>query len=177
MSSSIVRRLQLLANRLPEPLVDSRIRARTLRKYGATIGNDNYISRQAKIATPSSIRIGNESVISRDVSIDGWEVTTIGDRVLIGVGATLLTGSHDIHSPIFDGKLLPITIEDYVWVAQNAMILGGVTLGYGSVVGAGAVVRESVPPLAVVIGNPATIVTYRKCSEFTHSPGKFLLGC
>jgi acetyltransferase-like isoleucine patch superfamily enzyme len=177
MPSSIVRRLELLANRLPEPLVNSHIRARTLRKYGAKIGNDTYISRQAKIDTPSSIRIGDDCVISRDVSIDGWELTTIGNRVIIGVGATLLTGSHDIHSPIFDGKLLPITIEDYVWVAVNAMILGGVTLGYGCVVGAGAVVRESVPPLAVVIGNPATIVTYRKCSEFTHSPGKYLLGC
>jgi acetyltransferase-like isoleucine patch superfamily enzyme len=174
--SSIVKRLEFSALHLPEPLIDSKGRAKILRKYGATIGNDTYISRHANIPNPATLNIGDDSVIAHHVFIDGWALTSIGNHVTIGHGATLLTGNHDIHSPQFVGKFLPIVIEDRVWVTTNSMVLGGVTLGYGCIVGAGAVVREDVPPLAVVIGNPGQIVTYRKCSEFDHYPGKFLLG-
>jgi acetyltransferase-like isoleucine patch superfamily enzyme len=52
----------------------------------------------------------------------------------------------------------PITIEDDVWIGVHALVLKGVTLGRGAVVGAGAVVTESVPPACVVAGNPARII-------------------
>jgi acetyltransferase-like isoleucine patch superfamily enzyme len=174
--ASFVKRLEIASLHLPEPLVDNKGRAKILRKYGAEIGDDTYISRHAKIPNPATLEIGDSSVISPHVFIDGWTLTSIGNRVIIGDGATLLTGNHDIHHPQFEGKFLPIVIEDCVWVATNSMVLGGVTLGYGCIVGAGAVVREDVPPLAVVIGNPGQIITYRKCSEFDHYPGRFLLG-
>jgi acetyltransferase-like isoleucine patch superfamily enzyme len=173
---SVINRLDLAAMRLPEPLINNKIRTNILRRHGAKIGDDTCISGQSKIPNPATLEIGNDSVICAHALIDGWELTKIGNHVIIGNGSTLLTGNHDIHSPQFVGKLLPIVIEDYVWVATNAIVLGGVTLGYGCVVGAGAVVREDVPPLAVVIGNPGKIVTYRKCSEFDHYPGKYLLG-
>jgi maltose O-acetyltransferase len=174
--SSILKRLDLAKLHLPEPLIDNHSRTKILRKYGAKIGEDTYISGKSRIPNPSTLEIGNDSVICAHASIDGWELTSIGNHVIIGNGSTLLTGNHDIHSPQFVGKLQPIVIEDYVWVATNSIVLPGVTLGYGCVVGAGAVVREDIPPLAVVIGNPGKIVTYRKCSEFDHHPGKYLLG-
>lgn len=52
----------------------------------------------------------------------------------------------------------PIVIEDDVWVGRNAFILKGVTLHRGAIVGAGAVVTNSVPPFTVVAGNPARVV-------------------
>ncbi|WP_199317535.1 hypothetical protein [Aphanizomenon flos-aquae] len=87
---------------------------------------------------------------------------------------TILTGNHELHTPDFAGKLLPIKIEDYAWIATKAIILQGVTIGRGAVVGAGAVVREDVPPLGIVIGNPASLVGYRRCNDFTYNPGKYL---
>jgi acetyltransferase-like isoleucine patch superfamily enzyme len=48
-----------------------------------------------------------------------------------------------------------------VWIGLGATILSGVLIGDGAVVGAGAVVSKSVPPYAVVVGNPAEIVRYR----------------
>jgi putative colanic acid biosynthesis acetyltransferase WcaF len=174
--SSIIKRLEIARFHLPEPLINNRGRVKILRKYGAKVGDDTSINGHAKIPHPDKLEIGNDSVICAHVLIDGWALTRIGDRVIIGDGAALLTGNHDIHSPQFVGRLLPIEIEDYVWVATNAMVLGGVKLGYGCIVGAGAVVREDIPPLAVVIGNPGQIVTYRKCTEFDHYPGKYLLG-
>ena len=51
----------------------------------------------------------------------------------------------------------PIVIEDGAWIGMQSLILPGVTLGRGSVISAGAVVTENVPPNSLVAGNPATL--------------------
>ena len=58
-----------------------------------------------------------------------------------------------------------VVIEEDVWIASNVTLLCGVTLGRGSEVGAGSVVRKSIPPYALVIGNPAKIVGFRFTPE------------
>jgi acetyltransferase-like isoleucine patch superfamily enzyme len=79
---------------------------------------------------------------------------TIGDRVLIGPRVTLSTAGH----PVEPGERYdfithaPIVIEDDVWIGAAATVTPGVTIGRGSVVGAGAVVSKDVPPLSVVTG-------------------------
>jgi acetyltransferase-like isoleucine patch superfamily enzyme len=52
-------------------------------------------------------------------------------------------------------------IGNDVWIGLGATILAGVTVGDGAVIGARAVVSKSVPPYAVVVGNPGRIVRYR----------------
>jgi len=52
----------------------------------------------------------------------------------------------------------PVIIEDNVWIGEKASIMPDVHIGYGSIVGANAVVTRDVPPYCVVIGNPAKIV-------------------
>jgi acetyltransferase-like isoleucine patch superfamily enzyme len=56
----------------------------------------------------------------------------------------------------------PIVIEENVWIAAGATIIGGVTVGKNSVVGAGAAVTKNVPPNAFVTGSPAKIVRLLK---------------
>ena len=55
----------------------------------------------------------------------------------------------------------PIIIEDDVWIGANSIILGGVKIGNGAIIGAGAVVTKDVPPRAIVAGNPAKLIKYR----------------
>ncbi|MFC1971405.1 acyltransferase [Chloroflexota bacterium] len=52
----------------------------------------------------------------------------------------------------------PVRIGNDVWIGMRAVILAGVTIGDGSVIGAGAVVSKNVPPMTVISGNPAQIV-------------------
>ena len=55
----------------------------------------------------------------------------------------------------------PIIIHDDVWIGSNSVILSGVTIGRGSVVGAGSVVTKDVAPYTIVAGNPAKFIKYR----------------
>ena len=64
--------------------------------------------------------------------------------------------------PFPDGT---IKIGNDVWVGDQAMIAPGVTIGDGAVVGARALVRQDVPPYAVVAGHPARIVRFRFTEE------------
>lgn len=55
-----------------------------------------------------------------------------------------------------------IVLENDVWIGANAVIIGGVTIGEGSIVGAGSVVTKDVPPYSVVGGTPARVIRNRK---------------
>jgi acetyltransferase-like isoleucine patch superfamily enzyme len=79
---------------------------------------------------------------------------TIGDRTMISPKVTLVTEGHPIEpAERYDFiTVAPIVIEAEVWIGAAATVLPGVTIGRGSVVGAGAVVARDVPPMTVVTG-------------------------
>ena len=86
---------------------------------------------------------------------------TIGSDCLFG-SETILTAS-DMHS-IIDyetrrrmNPAADIVVHDKVWVAHAATILKGVSIGTGSIIGIGSVVRRDVPPYAIAVGNPARV--------------------
>jgi acetyltransferase-like isoleucine patch superfamily enzyme len=54
-----------------------------------------------------------------------------------------------------------IKIEKSVWIGANAVILDGVTIGTGSVIGAGAVVTRDIPPHSIAVGVPARVIKKR----------------
>lgn len=54
-----------------------------------------------------------------------------------------------------------IEVGNDVWIGDSAILLSGVSIGDGAVIAAGAVVASSVPPYAIVAGNPARIIRYR----------------
>ena len=58
-----------------------------------------------------------------------------------------------------------IIIGSDVWIGQNVILLGGVTIGHGAIIGAFSVVAKDIPAFAVVVGNPAVIKRYRFTEE------------
>lgn len=160
--------------RLPSPFINNSIRCQILRRWKAQIGSEVYVSRHVRLFKPYNIEIGHNTVLKR-CFLQAWEQISIGSNVVIDEDVKLLTGNHNLHSPDFESKLHPVKIEDYAWIATNAIVLGGVTIGEGGVVGAGAVVREDVPPLGIVIGNPAQLVGFRRCNHFSYHPSQYVL--
>ncbi len=167
----MILRFERLLFSLPHPLINSRIRCKIVQRWGAKVGSGVSIARKARFFNSPNIQIGNNTAIE-DCFLQAWAAISIGNNVIINEDAKLLTGNHNLHTPNFEGKLLPITIEDYAWIATSAIVLGGVTVGRGAVVGAGAIVRENVPPLGIVIGNPAQLVGFRRCSDFNYNPSR-----
>lgn len=80
----------------------------------------------------------------------------IGDDCGIGDNVTIADSDH--HSIDGNNPTAPIVIGNHVWIASNAMICKGVTIGDGAVVAAGAVVRNDVPPHCLAGGVPAKVL-------------------
>lgn len=100
----------------------------------------------------------------------------IGDHVMFGPNVTIITGDHRIDildkpmTQVTDREKRPEDDQDVVfegdnWIGANATILKGVTIGTGSVVAAGAIVTKDVPEHAIVGGNPAKVIKYRRGRE------------
>jgi acetyltransferase-like isoleucine patch superfamily enzyme len=106
------------------------------------------------------------------------ERVTIGDNVTIGPNTTIM--DTDFHSldperrqlEPTGGKTAPIVIKDNVFIGINCLILKGVTIGQGSVVGAGSVVTRNVPPNIIVAGNPAKMVGTVQARTDDESPSQ-----
>lgn len=102
-----------------------------------TIGS-GYMNMNSKIYCFNEIRIGDDVIISENVTIRDSD-------------------SHDI----LDGKhkkSAPINIGNHVWIGLNAIILKGVTIGDGAIIAAGAVVTRDVPSNSLVAGVPAKVI-------------------
>ena len=107
-----------------------------------------------------NIRVGRNVFINQNCTMYDLGGIDIGDDVLIGPNVSLITSGHPIEpSRRRDGVIArPIVIEANVWIAAGAIVIGGVTIGQNSVVAAGSVVTQDVPPNSLVGGNPARVI-------------------
>jgi len=115
----------------------------------------------SEITSPEQLRIGCNTAIGRRCVIDARGGITIGRDVNISSYARLQTAKHLIDAPDFAHQYSPIAIGDRVWIAEGAVVLGGVTIGEGAVVAANAVVTKDVEPFCVVGGVPAQSIRER----------------
>ena len=106
------------------------------------------------------IAIGDCCLICPGVRISAATNIEIGDNCMIASGAYITDADwHDLYDrshPV--GKSLPVILGENVWIGDSAIVCKGVTIGKNSIVGAGAVVTQSIPENAVAAGNPARIV-------------------
>lgn len=105
------------------------------------------------------ISIGDFSMICPGVRISSASAVEIGHGSMIA-SRVYITDSdwHGVYNRISFGKTAPVVIEDNVWIGDSAIICKGVTIGKNSIVGAGAVVVDSIPADSIAVGNPARVV-------------------
>jgi len=114
--------------------------------YEVVVGEHAYLGPRALLYGHAGITIGKDTLIANDVQ--------------------LICGSHvfsDPHTPIRlqGGVEERIEIGEDVWLGASTIVLGGVTIGRGAVVAAGAVVTKDIPSYAIARGVPAAIVGQR----------------
>lgn len=117
------------------------------------------LTKDAKVIIGTRCRMSGCSICAK-------QSVTLGDRVVIGSGVwiadtdfhSLDPGTRSSPQDLAGAASLPVVIEDDVFLGGRSVILKGVTLGRGSVVGAGSIVTRSVAAGMIVAGNPAKVI-------------------
>jgi UDP-2-acetamido-3-amino-2,3-dideoxy-glucuronate N-acetyltransferase len=122
---------------------------------GAVIGADCNICSHCLIE--GDVKIGDRVTVKSGVQL--WDGLRVGNDVFIGPNASF-TNDRFPRSRQRPERFLETSIGDGASIGAGAVILPGITIGNRAMVAAGAVVTRSVPPNAVVVGNPAKIVGY-----------------
>lgn len=139
---------------------------------------------KGKIFVGGKTKLTKNTFLGNNVSFNGMTVAgvgklTIGNNFHSGTDCLIITSNHN-----YKGEKVPydethivkeVIIGDNVWLGSRVIILGGVTVGEGAIVQAGAMVYKDVPNCAIVGGNPAQIITYRDIEKYEKlkQEGKF----
>jgi UDP-2-acetamido-3-amino-2,3-dideoxy-glucuronate N-acetyltransferase len=119
---------------------------------GAEVGSDTMIGQGVFVADTAIVgqrcKIENHTNISRGV--------VIGDEVYVGAGVQFCNSSHP--TAYAEDTLYKITVGDRASIGSNVCLIGEIEIGEGAVIGAGAVVLQSVPSRVVAVGVPAHVV-------------------
>lgn len=133
-------------------------------------------SGENKVATGcnfnGSITIGYASTLGYNGTYHGN--IRVGNYCQLGPNVSIITSNHPmfhlstyINDSLFDGELKQlkenkkVQIGNDVWVGQQVVILGGITIGNGAIIAAGSIVTKDVAPFSIVAGNPAKHIKFR----------------
>jgi acetyltransferase-like isoleucine patch superfamily enzyme len=131
-----------------------------------------------------NIHVGDNVSVNMNCTFVDCNTITVGNNVLIASNVQIYTATHPVEladrltPDRHEGSAqyfcrtyaLPVIIEDGCWIGGGAIFLPGVTVGKGSVVGAGSVVTKDIPADSLAVGNPCRVI--RKLNgKFLHAPG------
>jgi acetyltransferase-like isoleucine patch superfamily enzyme len=136
--------------------------------YGCTIGDETKIGPFVEIQKGAVIgefcKISSHTFICEGVTIEarvfiGHGVTFVNDRYPHATNAAGTLQGED------DWECLPTLIKQGASIGSGTTLLGGITVGENSIIGAGSVVTKDVPPDTVVAGNPARVLRKNNRTE------------
>ncbi len=136
-----------------------------LRLFGAKIHDRAGVYSSAIIYAPWNLIMERNAWLGPHSICYNADIVHLGEDVTISQYAQLCTASHDITKKTHDLITKPIIIANKAWIAADAFVGMGVTIGEGAVVGARAAVFKDVEPWTVVGGNPARVIKKREIIE------------
>jgi putative colanic acid biosynthesis acetyltransferase WcaF len=136
----------------PRPLHEWR--SFLLRCFGAKVGVGVHVYPGVNIWAPWNLELADECGIASGATLYSQGKITVGRRAVISQGAHLVTGTHDYSDAGFPLITKPIHIGDHAWVAAEAFVHPGVSIGEGCVIGARSVVTRDMPDWMVCAGHP-----------------------
>ena len=146
------------------------LRARFLPYFMRQMGPNTVVQHRMRLTNPEKIIIGSNCSFGQGAFLTGGGGIRIGDWVGLGPDAKIWSVNHRFDNPDVPWLLQgyehkEVVIEDDVWLGANVFVMPGVTIGKGAIVSAGSVVNKSVPPYAIVVGNPGRVAGWRKRPE------------
>jgi acetyltransferase-like isoleucine patch superfamily enzyme len=162
----------------PNSFFSSKISLSINSRNNIIVGRGSYVADFVKIVIAndpnnnienSCLEIGDNTYIGEfnNIRAGGGEII-IGNNCAISQHITIVASNHGINKNTLIQKQPWITnnnhviIKDDVWIGANSVILPGVTIEQGAVIAAGSIVTKDIPAYAIVAGNPAKIIKYRK---------------
>ena len=136
-------------------------RTQILQELLGHLGEDSWIEPPFRCDYGTPISIGDHFFANYDCIFLDVAPITIGNRVMFGPRVCLYTAGHPLDAATRNTGLefgKPIAIGDDVWLGGNVVVLPGVTIGTGTVVAAGSVVRRDLPPHVLAAGNPCQVL-------------------
>lgn len=138
-------------------------------KLFAEVGGKLNVEQGAYFGNGKDIKVGNEVGLGKNFKMLN-RTLQMGSYIMMGEDVLFLGGSHgheraDIPMGHQGGNTekTPLVVEDDVWFGARVIILPGCKhIGKGVIVGAGAVVTKDIPDYAIVGGNPARILKFRR---------------
>lgn len=132
-----------------------------LRLFGAKIGRGTSIYGSASIWAPWNLIMEPGACLAREANCYNVAPVTLKRDCVVSQGAYLCSASHDIREKGFPLVSAPIVIGEEAWVAAQAFVGPGVTVGTRAVLGARGVAVKSIPDGSIAAGNPARILGQR----------------
>lgn len=151
----------------PTPVYMHRWRCCVLRAFGATIHEHAFPYPDAKIWAPWNLVMGSGSCLGPNVECYNVAPVHLGCDVTVSQRSHLCTASHDYNDPQFPLTGAPIVIGDGAWVAAEAFVGPGISIGERAVVLARSVIVNNVEPSAIMGGNPARHLRNRALNAVT----------
>ena len=133
-----------------------------LRLFGAKLGAGARVHGSASIWLPGNLELGDHVLIGPGVRLYNQGRITIGAKSVISQRAHICASTHDVRDPLFQLVLRPVTIGQHCWVAAEAFVGPGVTMGDQAVLGARGALFGDAAPGAVYSGNPAVFIKLRQ---------------
>jgi acetyltransferase-like isoleucine patch superfamily enzyme len=130
----------------------------------SVISEGTWINVNRRIPDFVHIKIGNNCYIGKKNLLSSGKQIVIGDYFMSGSDCKLLCADHIFNDPCKPYIATGVTDDKSIIIGANVrlgagvIVIGEVTIGYGSVIGAGTLANKSIPPFSVVIGNPCRVI-------------------
>jgi acetyltransferase-like isoleucine patch superfamily enzyme len=160
-----------VANLIPMSYTGQSIGIKTamLRLTGIKCGVPVFVDQGFRCIGPRNITIEHCVSLGHDNHIWAFTPVRIGHHTITAKDLLIISASHEVSSfePLPDQE---VKIGPGCWIGARVTILGGVNIGKGCVVGAGSLVRSSIPDWSVAVGVPARVMRTREPAEQIWSP-------
>jgi putative colanic acid biosynthesis acetyltransferase WcaF len=133
-----------------------------LKAFGAKLAPTARVYPKVTIWYPPNLDMAGHTVIGPGVIVYNMGPINLGEYAIVSQRAHLCGGTHDPDDPHFQLQPKPITIGAKAWIAAEAFVGPGVTVGEGAVLGARGVAAKNLDAWGIYAGNPARKLRDRK---------------